>query len=225
MNDPQLQNKRHSLAHLLAAAVIKLYPGAKRTIGPAIDNGFYYDFEFKEPITEKDLPKIEKEMKKLLKTWTTFERREVTADEAREIFKDNPYKLELIDEFSKEGQALTVKVLNFMRDRLQEYQNETGDIFNLEATPGEGTSRRFAWADKKQFPDIIVANEAEYKKGAQPFYTNSSQLPVNYTDDIVEAMNIQDGLQTRYTGGTVMHLFLGEKIEDIGEKKKKEIME
>jgi threonyl-tRNA synthetase len=108
MNDQELQNKRHSLAHLLAAAVIKLYPGTKRTIGPAIDNGFYYDFEFKEPITDKDLPKIEKEMKKLQKTWSTFERREVTADEAKEIYKDNPYKIELIEEFSKEGQTLTM---------------------------------------------------------------------------------------------------------------------
>jgi len=107
-NIEKLQNQRHSLAHLLAAAVIKLYPGTKRTIGPAIDNGFYYDFEFKEPITDQDLPKIEKEMKKLLKTWTTFQRREIFAEEAREIFKDNPYKLELIDEFSKEGQTLTM---------------------------------------------------------------------------------------------------------------------
>src|ERR1700683_5176168 len=108
MNDQALQNQRHSLAHLLAAAVIKLYPGTKRTIGPAIDNGFYYDFEFKEPITDKDLPKIEKEMKKLQKTWSTFERREVTADEAKEIYKDNPYKIELIEEFAKEGQTLTM---------------------------------------------------------------------------------------------------------------------
>lgn len=108
MNNNELEHQRHSLAHLLAAAVIKLYPGTKRTIGPAIDNGFYYDFEFSEPITEKDLPKIEKEMKKLLKTWSTFERREISADQAREIFKDNPYKLELINEFSKEGQTLTM---------------------------------------------------------------------------------------------------------------------
>ncbi len=109
MNENEkLQNIRHSLAHLLAAAVIKLYPGTKRTIGPSIDNGFYYDFEFKEPITEKDLPKIEKEMKKLLKTWKTFERREITAEQAKEIFKDNPYKLELIAEFSQEGQTLTM---------------------------------------------------------------------------------------------------------------------
>lgn len=104
----KLQNKRHSLAHLLAAAVLRLYPDTKRTIGPAVDNGFYYDFEFQNPIADKDLPKIEKEMKKLLKTWSSFERREVTAEQAREIFKDNPYKLELIEEFSKEGQALTI---------------------------------------------------------------------------------------------------------------------
>ncbi|MEK7161849.1 MAG: threonine--tRNA ligase [Patescibacteria group bacterium] len=104
----KLQKIRHSLAHLLAAAVIKLYPGTKRTIGPAIDNGFYYDFEFKEPITEKDLPKIEKEMKKLLKSWKSFEGREISAQAAREIFKDNPYKLELIEEFSKDGQTLTM---------------------------------------------------------------------------------------------------------------------
>lgn len=106
-NKEHLQNTRHSLAHLLAAAVIKLYPGTKRTIGPAIDNGFYYDFEFKEPITDKDLPKIEKEMKKLQKTWSSFERREVSVEEAKEAYKDNPYKLELIEEFSKEGQTLT----------------------------------------------------------------------------------------------------------------------
>lgn len=108
MENEKLQNLRHSLAHLLAAAVIKLYPGTKRTIGPAIDNGFYYDFEFPSPISESDLPKIEKEMRKLLKTWSTFERREVSPKEAKEIFKDNPYKLELIEEFSKEGQTLTM---------------------------------------------------------------------------------------------------------------------
>lgn len=108
MNNEQLQSLRHSLAHLLAAAVIKLFPGTKRTIGPAIENGFYYDFEFPSPISETDLPKIEKEMKKLLKTWSTFERREVSQDQAKEIFKDNPYKLELIEEFSKDGQTLTM---------------------------------------------------------------------------------------------------------------------
>lgn len=104
----QLDELRHSAAHLLAAAVMELYPDAKRTIGPAIENGFYYDFEFVEPISENDLKKIEKRMKKLINTWGDgFVRREVTADEAREEYKDNPYKLELIDQFAGDGQNLT----------------------------------------------------------------------------------------------------------------------
>ena len=113
-----------------------------------------------------------------------------------------------------EGQAFAAEVLDFMRDRLLQYQKETGNLYNLEATPGEGITYRFPQKDKKLFPKIIVANEAEHKKGAQPFYTNSSHLPVHYTDDIVEALNIQDNLQTKYTGGTVVHLFLGERIAD-----------
>jgi len=113
----------------------------------------------------------------------------------------------------KEGQVFALKVLNFMRDRLQEYQNETGDIFNLEATPGEGTTRRFAWADKKTYPDIIVANESQFKShGAPPYYTNSSQLPVNSNLDLFGALDIQDPLQCSYTGGTVFHVFLGERL-------------
>jgi len=113
---------------------------------------------------------------------------------------------------SEEGHAFAIKVLNFMRDKIQGYQNETGDVFNLEATPGEGTSRRFAWADKKQFNDIVVANESAFNnKKAAPYYTNSSQLPVNYTSDLFKALDLQDPLQTLYTGGTVFHIFLGEK--------------
>ncbi len=94
---------RHSLAHLLAAAVMQLYPSAKRTIGPAIDNGFYFDFDFEKPITEEDLPKIEAKMRQILPTWHTFERHELTADEAKKEYPDNPYKHELIDEFSDGG--------------------------------------------------------------------------------------------------------------------------
>ncbi|HUO75524.1 MAG TPA: threonine--tRNA ligase [Candidatus Paceibacterota bacterium] len=103
-----LEHARHTLAHLLAAAVLKLHPDAKRTIGPAIDTGFYYDFEFSSPISEEDLPRIEKEMKKLLPTWTSFEHKEVTPDEARAFFKDNPYKLELIDDIVAKGEKLTL---------------------------------------------------------------------------------------------------------------------
>lgn len=103
-----LEHRRHSLAHLLAAAVLELYPDAKRTIGPAIENGFYYDFYFAEPLSEDALPKIEKRMRKLLPTFKSFERNEVNADEARAVFADNKYKLELINEFAKDGQTLSL---------------------------------------------------------------------------------------------------------------------
>ncbi|OGL89013.1 threonine--tRNA ligase [Candidatus Uhrbacteria bacterium RIFCSPLOWO2_02_FULL_51_9] len=105
----QLDNLRHSCAHLLAAAVMELWPQAKRTIGPPIEDGFYYDFDFGEVKTsEEDLPRIEEKMREILPTWDGFTRREVTADDAREVFKDNQYKLELIDEFAGEGQSLTL---------------------------------------------------------------------------------------------------------------------
>ncbi len=98
-----LQHKRHTLAHLLAAAVMELYPDAKRAIGPAIDNGFYYDFEFSSPLSDEDLSKIQKTMRKMLNKWVEFERKEISAEEARELYKDNPYKLELIEEHAQEG--------------------------------------------------------------------------------------------------------------------------
>jgi len=103
-----LENLRHSCAHLLAAAVMEIWPDAKRTIGPAIEEGFYYDFDFKEPISELDLPKIEKKMSQILQSWKKFEKTEVTSEEAKKEFKDNQYKLELIEEFSKEGKKLTL---------------------------------------------------------------------------------------------------------------------
>jgi anaerobic ribonucleoside-triphosphate reductase len=121
---------------------------------------------------------------------------------------------------SDRGQAFALEVLDFMRNRLIEYQDETGNIYNLEATPAEGVSYSIALKDKKQYPDIIVANEEEVAKGAQPYYTNSTQLPVNYTDDLFEALSLQDPLQTQYTGGTVFHIFLGEAVPSIQSVKK-----
>ena len=104
-----LDNLRHSAAHLLAAAVISLWPKAKRTIGPAIEDGFYYDFDFgKEKVSEEDFAKIEKRMSDILQTWEGFSGREVTKEEVKNLYKDNPYKLELIEEFSKNGEKLTV---------------------------------------------------------------------------------------------------------------------
>jgi len=116
---------------------------------------------------------------------------------------------------SEKGRAFSVKVMDFIRDILSKLQEDTGDIYNLEATPAEGTTYRLAMLDKKRFADIICANEEDFQKGDEPFYTNSSQLPVNYSDDIFETLQLQDELQTRYTGGTVLHIYLGEQINDV----------
>ena len=113
------------------------------------------------------------------------------------------------------GQEFAAKVLDFMRDKLIKMQEETGNNYNLEATPAEGVSYRAAKLDKELFPDIICGNSSGAASDAQPFYTNSTHLPVDYTGDIFEALDLQDNLQTRYTGGTVFHGFIGEKIECI----------
>ncbi|PLX20658.1 ribonucleoside triphosphate reductase [Candidatus Parcubacteria bacterium] len=116
---------------------------------------------------------------------------------------------------TKEGKKLATEVLDFMRDTLMNYQNETNNLYNLEASPAEGATYRFAKKDKELFPEIVVANEEAYKNDdANPYYTNSSHLPVGYTDDIFEALELQDDLQTKYTGGTVLHGFIGEKIDN-----------
>jgi len=110
---------------------------------------------------------------------------------------------------NEKTQEFAKQVLDHMRERLSDYQEEYGDLYNLEATPAESTTYRFAKHDKDQFPDIITANE-----NGTPYYTNSSHLPVGYTEDIFTALEIQDELQTRYTSGTVFHAFLGEKLPD-----------
>ncbi|MGB4658338.1 MAG: ribonucleoside triphosphate reductase [Mobilitalea sp.] len=114
------------------------------------------------------------------------------------------------DMTNEETQKFAVKTLNYMRKRLSDYQEEYGDLYNLEATPAESTTYRLAKRDKKEFPGIITAG----KEGDTPYYTNSSHLPVGYTEDIFEALDIQDQLQTLYTSGTVFHAFLGEKLPD-----------
>jgi len=110
---------------------------------------------------------------------------------------------------SQRGKKFAIEVLDFMRERLIKYQQETDHLYNLEATPAEGTSYRQARADRERNLDIITAGTKEV-----PYYTNSSQLPVNYTDDIFKTLKLQDELQCKYTGGTVEHIFLGEKIDD-----------
>ena len=115
-----------------------------------------------------------------------------------------------LDMTHKETQEFTKKVLNHMRNRLSDYQEKYGDLYNLEATPAESTTYRLAKHDKKRYPDIITAA----KEGETPYYTNSSHLPVGFTEDIFAALDIQDELQTLYTSGTVFHAFLGEKLPD-----------
>ena len=115
---------------------------------------------------------------------------------------------------TKESQAFTLRILDFMRNKLIEFQKETDNNYNLEATPAEGTAYRLAKRDKTKYPQIICANEEEYKRDAEPFYTNSTQLPVNFTDDIFEAIELQNEIQTKYTGGVVFHVFAGESVND-----------
>ena len=110
----------------------------------------------------------------------------------------------------RECQEFTKNVLNHMRERLSDYQELYGDLYNLEATPAESTTYRLAKHDKQRYPDIITAGE----EGDTPYYTNSSHLPVDYTEDVFDALDIQDELQTLYTSGTVFHAFLGEKMPD-----------
>lgn len=109
---------------------------------------------------------------------------------------------------SERGKAFAEKVLTYMRNKLADFQEETGSLFNLEATPAESTSYRLAKHDKQQFPDIIASGDVE------PYYTNSSQLPVAYTQDVFDALDHQESLQRKYTGGTVFHIFLGEAVKD-----------
>ncbi len=116
---------------------------------------------------------------------------------------------------TKKGQKLSLSIMDFMRDKLKEYQEGTGHIYNLEATPAESTAYRLAIADKAKYPDIITAGTED-----NPYYTNSTQLPVNYTTDAFEALDLQDELQCKYTGGTVEHLFLGERIKEVKSAKK-----
>ena len=119
-----------------------------------------------------------------------------------------------IDIGTEKGKAFAEKTLDFMRDRLVEYQKETGNNYNLEATPAEGTTYRLAQLDKASFPDRAHFANGIGAEVKCPFYTNSSHLPVNYTDDLFELMDLQDNLQTKYTGGTVIHFFLGERMDD-----------
>ena len=124
----------------------------------------------------------------------------------------NEALLNFLDEdiATKAGMKFALSVMDFMRKKLVEFQKETGNLYNLEATPAESTSYRLALKDKERYPDIITAGTEKI-----PYYTNSTQLPVNFTEDLFTALELQDELQCKYTGGTVFHIFLGEKISEV----------
>lgn len=140
-NTENIEHLRHTLAHLLAAAVLELYPGTKNTIGPAIDNGFYYDFEFATPISDTDLQKIENKMKEILKTWNTFSHKEVSTEDAKEYFKDNEYKHELVDEIVGKGEKITFYTIGDFTDlcrggHTESAKNIDKNTFKLSRTAG-----------------------------------------------------------------------------------------
>lgn len=141
MNEQKLEHLRHSLAHLLAAAILELRPDTKLTLGPAIENGFYYDVDPATPLTEADLPKIEKQMRKILKTWKEFSGKEVSVEEARDFYANNPYKLELIEEIEKRGEKITLYTCGEFTDLCRGGHVENGkdihpDAFRLTHVAG-----------------------------------------------------------------------------------------
>lgn len=173
-------NLRHSCAHLLAAAVMELWPHAKRTIGPAIEDGFYYDFDFGDTkISETDFPKIEEKMKALVKEWKMFERREVSKEEAMQLFSDNPYKAELIEEFAAENQTLTVyqsgNYVDLCRGGHSPHPNNDLKHFKLLSVAGaywRGSEKNkmltriygTCFPTKKALDDYLVAQEESKKR-------------------------------------------------------------
>ncbi|MBI1869459.1 threonine--tRNA ligase [Candidatus Gottesmanbacteria bacterium] len=169
-----LNHLRHSTAHLLAAAVMELWPKAKRTIGPAIENGFYYDFDFGDvKVSEEDFPKIEAKMRELLPSWKGFERHEVSIEETKKEFVDNPYKLELIDEFSQEGKNLTIYQSGDFRDlcRGGRMLGEQLDFFSTSPLTGQGL---ILWHPKLSISRDIVERfwkREHYQHGYKLVYT------------------------------------------------------
>ena len=137
----EIEKKRHSLAHLLAAAILKLYPDTKLTLGPAVDNGFYYDMDFKDPISDSDLKNIQKTMKKMANSWSTFEEKKVSADEARNVFAGNEYKVELINEIEAKGEEITLYTSGDFIDlcrggHVDDFSSISMDAFKLDRIAG-----------------------------------------------------------------------------------------
>ena len=219
-----LEHVRHSLAHLLAAAVLKLYPGTKQSIGPAIENGFYYDFDFSTPISDEDLPKIESVMRKLMHDWTEFSHREVTADEAREVFSGNPYKLELIDDIVAKGETLTLYTCGGYTDLCRgghvehPAQDIPADSFKLEKLAGaywRGDEKNkqltrvygLAFESKKKLDEYLTMLEEAKKRDHRKL---GKQLDLFTFSDLVGS-----GLPLFTPRGTLIRRSLNDYIESL----------
>jgi len=180
MDKNPIENLRHSLAHLLGAAVLELCPGSKLAIGPSIDDGFYYDIDVRGVISEKDLPKIEKKMREILQTWKNFEGREVAVLEAKELFKDNPYKNEIIDELADKGEKITLYTSGSFTDlcrggHVESARDIKPNMFKLSRVAGAywrgdeknpQLTRIYGWAfnSKEELDDHIVMLEEAKKR-------------------------------------------------------------
>ncbi|MEK7465223.1 MAG: threonine--tRNA ligase [Patescibacteria group bacterium] len=176
----KLDHIRHSLAHLLAAAVLELYPGTKNTIGPAIENGFYYDFEFLTPISDADLTKIEEKMREILPSWNSFERKEISVSDAKKHFSKNPYKLELINEFAEEGKTLSLYTSGQFTDlcrggHVEDTRSIDPTSFKLDRVAGaywRGDENKtmltriygLAFANKEELSNYLVLREEAKKR-------------------------------------------------------------
>lgn len=222
-----MEQTRHSLAHLLAAAVKELYPDALPTIGPAIDNGFYYDFEFSSPVSLQDLEKIQQKMKELLPSWTAFKGREVTADEAREHFKDNQYKLELINELEEKGEKITFYTSGEFVDLCRGGHSDnlskeiSPDAFKLERVAGaywRGDEKNkmltriygLAFSSKEELDTYLNQQEEALKRDHRKL---GQELDLFTFSDLVGP-----GLPLFTPKGTLIRDLIVEKISSIQEK-------
>lgn len=223
-----IEHIRHSLAHLLASAVTELYPYAQPTIGPATVTGFYYDFDFSagDKLTEADLEKIETKMRELLPSWTTFERKEVSEDEAREYFKDNPYKLELIDDIIEAGEPITFYTSGTFTDlcrggHVKNMQNVAPDSFKLDKIAGA----YWRGDETKQMLTRIYGIAFESQDALEAYEKQMEEAKERDHRKIGKEMNlftfsdlVGSGLPMWTPKGTALRRALQDKLESISKK-------
>lgn len=225
-NTNDLQEMRHSLAHLLAAAVTEIYPTTLLTIGPAVDDGFYYDMDFENPISEKDFPEIEKKMRSLLKTWKGFSHKEVSVEEARNFFADNPYKLELIEEINKKGEKITLYTSGEFTDlcrggHVEDMQTVPADCFELSSIAGA----YWRGSEKNKMLTRIYGLAFNTKEELTTYKTNQEEAKKRDHRKLGKELDlftiselVGGGLPLFTPNGTVLRETLGSYSQELQEK-------